>query len=42
MTWSVFGLGLVLLLFSRLPTVVSLLLAAAVGVVLVFLTAGPI
>ena len=33
--WTVFGLGVVLLLFTRLPTVVSLLLAAGVGVVLV-------
>jgi chromate transporter len=33
--WSVFGLGLVLLLLTRLPTIVSLLLAAAFGVLLV-------
>jgi chromate transporter len=33
--WSVFGIGLGLLLFTRLPTVVSLLLAAGIGTVLV-------
>jgi chromate transport protein ChrA len=34
-TWSVFGLALGLMLFTRLPTVVSLLAATAAGVVLV-------
>ena len=34
-TWFVFAVGLALLLFSKLPTVVSLLLAAGAGVVLV-------
>lgn len=38
--WSVFILGLYLLLFTRLPAVISLLLAAAVGVVLVLVTAS--
>jgi chromate transport protein ChrA len=38
--WLVFGLGLVLLLFSRLPTVVSLLVATAAGVVLVLSTSA--
>jgi chromate transporter len=38
LAWSVFGLCLVLLLFSRLPTVVSLLLASGVGVVAVLVT----
>jgi chromate transporter len=36
--WAVFGLCLALLLFSRLPMVVSLLLATAAGVVLVLVT----
>ncbi len=36
--WAVFGLSLGLLLFGRLPTVISLLLAAAAGVVLVVLS----
>jgi chromate transporter len=39
-TWLVFGLGLALLLFTRLPPVVSLLIAAAVGVLVVFGTSG--
>jgi chromate transporter len=34
-TWLVLGLALALLLFSRLPTLVSLLLATGVGVVVV-------
>jgi len=38
--WVVFGLGLVLLLFTRLPTVVSLLVATTAGVVLVVSTSG--
>jgi chromate transporter len=36
--WLVFGLGLVLLIFTRLPTIVSLLLAAGAGVLLIILT----
>ena len=39
-TWSVLGLGLVLMLFTRLPTLVSLLLATGFGVVVVFV-GGP-
>jgi chromate transport protein ChrA len=39
-TWSVLGLGLVLLLFTRLPTLVSLLVATGFGVVLV-VVGGP-
>jgi chromate transporter len=34
-TWAVFGLALVLMLFTRLPTVVSLLVAPGVGIILV-------
>jgi chromate transporter len=34
-TWVVLGLGLALLIFTRLPTVVSLLAATAVGMLLV-------
>ena len=34
-TWTVFGLALALMLFTRLPTVVSLLAAPCVGIVLV-------
>ena len=37
-TWFIFGLTLTLLLFTRLPTVVSLLAGSAVGVVLVLST----
>jgi chromate transporter len=37
---GVFGLALALLLFSRLPTIVSLLLAALIGVVLALVTMG--
>jgi chromate transport protein ChrA len=33
--WVVFGVALVLMLFTRLPTVVSLLAAPCVGIVLV-------
>jgi chromate transporter len=33
--WAVFGIALVLMLFTRLPTVVSLLAAPCVGVILV-------
>jgi chromate transporter len=39
-TWLVFGLGLALMLFTRLPMVVSLLIAALAGVLLVFGTSG--
>jgi chromate transporter len=39
-TWSVLGLGLVLLLFTRLPTLVSLLVATGFGLVLV-VVGGP-
>jgi len=42
LAWSVFGLCLVLLLFSRLPTVVSLLLASGVGVAAVLLTSSTV
>jgi len=38
--WLVFGLGLILLLFTRLPSAVSLLLAAASGVILVLIRVG--
>jgi hypothetical protein len=34
-TWAVFVLALVLMLFTRLPTVVSLLAAPCVGIILV-------
>jgi len=37
-TWAVLAIALALMLFSRLPTVVSLLLATASGVALVLLT----
>jgi chromate transporter len=40
-TWLVFGLALLLMLFTRLPMVVSLLIAAGAGVLLVFGTSGP-
>jgi chromate transporter len=36
LTWAVFGLALGLMLFTRLPTVISLLAATGVGVALVF------
>jgi chromate transporter len=36
--WLVFGLGLALLILTRLPTIVSLLLAAGTGVALIILT----
>jgi chromate transporter len=39
-TWLVFGLALLLMLFTRLPMVVSLLIAAGAGVLLVFGTSG--
>jgi chromate transporter len=39
-TWLVFGLALLLMLFTRLPMVVSLLIAAGAGVLLVFSTSG--
>jgi chromate transport protein ChrA len=39
-TWSVLGIGLALMLFTRLPMLVSLLLATASGIVLVVLTHG--
>jgi chromate transporter len=39
-TWVVLALGLVLLVFTRLPTVVTLLLAAGVGVALVLAHVG--
>jgi chromate transporter len=42
LAWSVFGLCVVLLLFSRLPTVVSLLLAAGVGVVAVLIATSTV
>jgi chromate transport protein ChrA len=38
--WVVFGLGLALLAFTRLPMVVSLLVATTAGVVLVLSTSG--
>jgi chromate transporter len=41
LAWAIFGLSLALLLFTRLPTVVSLLLASTFGVVLVQMTGGP-
>ncbi len=37
-SWAVLGVGLVLMLFTRLPTVVSLVLATLVGVALVYAT----
>jgi chromate transporter len=40
LAWLVCGVCLALLLFSRLPTVVSLLLAAAVGIAAVVLNVG--
>ena len=40
LTWAVFGLALALLLFTRLPTVVSLLAASVAGLVLVSATSG--
>jgi chromate transport protein ChrA len=39
-TWVVLGLGLVLLLFTRLPTLVTLVLAAGVGAILVLAKVG--
>jgi len=39
-TWLVLGLALALLMFSRLPTLVSLLLATSVGIGVVVLGAG--
>jgi chromate transporter len=39
-TWLVFGFALLLMLFTRLPMVVSLLIAAGAGVLLVFGTSG--
>jgi chromate transporter len=39
-TWIVLGLALVLLIFTRLPTFVSLLLATGAGVVLVLSSLG--
>jgi len=40
-TWIVLGLGLALMVFTRLPTVATLLLSTGVGVVLVLAGFGP-
>lgn len=40
-TWGVFGLALGLLVFTRLPTVVSLLIASGVGAAVVLTTGLP-